>query len=233
MKPSHCPDNTHHCRWCVLLVSNSRAFFVVWTYNNLLGEFSQGTLWDSVFQGDKIQIQRIGLGWQKFPAIAPLESPITVFCFQMPHSWRSTNCTTILLFFCFVMKPTYLGTRGFHYLRNTGSPWGGLKINNNSKTIRISCTWGSKRKKKITLLPINTMRQTNFCFSHWSFHSCALSVPTILYSKLAIILKSWENFKRTTRKRKTMTICPQLFIYILLAHQHYFFVHVNLHSITL
>lgn len=153
-------------------------------YNNLLGEFSQGTLWDSVFQGDKIQIQRIGLGWQKFPAIAPLESPITVFCFQMPHSWRSTNCTTILLFFCFVMKPTYLGTRGFHYLRNTGSPWGGLKINNNSKTIRISCTWGSKRKKKITLLPINTMRQKLLFFT--------LIFPCLRFvSSYNFILQAW------------------------------------------
>lgn len=37
------------CRWCVLLVSNSRALFVVCMYYTLLGELSQATLWDSGF----------------------------------------------------------------------------------------------------------------------------------------------------------------------------------------
>lgn len=75
-----------------------------------------------------------------------------------------------------------------------------------------------KRKKKITFVPINTMHQTNFCFSHWSFPACTLSTPTISYSKrkcnyaemCSQLADLKKNEKRTMQKRKTMTKCPQL-----------------------
>lgn len=153
---------------------------------HFLGEVSQVSLWDSGFQGDNVEIQipGNGLGWKKFSAIAPLKRPIRISSFQMLQSRRSRNCTTVPLFFCLWWNQLTLDQEAFLYLKNTGSPWGSPKINTNSKTIWISCTWGSERKKKITLVPINIVHQTNFCFSHWSFPACALSTPTISYSEL-------------------------------------------------